>query len=127
MLIPNYASSVRNLAAGLVTLSISAVFPFMCPSERVYSLHAQDPCPLNNLHPLLAADTVSDSGGVFAAVHEQELELGEVVDEELLVAGRDHVSSLLVGTVTDFRHGKLALESTTNLYDQYRAPQDVPI
>lgn len=34
-------------------------------------------------------------------MHEEELNLGGVVDEESLVAGRHHVAGLLVGTVTD--------------------------
>ena len=34
-------------------------------------------------------------------MHEEKVELGSVVDEESLVAGRHHVTGLLVGTVTD--------------------------
>ena len=40
-------------------------------------------------------------GGVGLVVHEKELNLGGVVDEESLVAGRHHVAGLLVGTVTN--------------------------
>lgn len=58
---------------------------------------------------------MGDDGGVLVVVHQQELELGKVVDEELLVAGREQVAGLFVGTVTDLGHGELALETTTNL------------
>lgn len=34
-------------------------------------------------------------------MHEEELELTDVVDKESLVAGRHHVAGLLVGSVTD--------------------------
>lgn len=58
---------------------------------------------------------MGDGSGVLARVHEQKLELGEVVNEELLVAGREEVTGLLVGTVTDLGHGNLALEPSSNL------------
>jgi len=34
-------------------------------------------------------------------VHEEELNVVDVLDEERLVAGRSHVTSLLVGTITN--------------------------
>lgn len=40
-------------------------------------------------------------GGVGAVVHEEELKVLDVVDEESLVAGGHHVAGLLVGTVAD--------------------------
>jgi hypothetical protein len=58
---------------------------------------------------------VSENGGVFLVVHEQEFEVGGVVDEELLVAGRNEVSGLFVGSVTDLGHGGLSLESSSHL------------
>ena len=39
--------------------------------------------------------------GVGAVVHEEEVELADVVDEESLVAGGHHVAGLLVGTVAN--------------------------
>jgi hypothetical protein len=47
-------------------------------------------------------------------VHEEELDVLGVVDEESLVAGGHHVAGLLVGSVTDGGHSHLALETTTN-------------
>ena len=52
-------------------------------------------------------------GSEGAVVHEEELNVLGVVDEESLVAGGHHVAGLLVGTVTDGGHGLLALEATT--------------
>ena len=52
--------------------------------------------------------------GVGAVVHEEKVELADVVDEESLVAGRHHVAGLLVGTVTDLGHDGLALEATAH-------------
>ena len=39
--------------------------------------------------------------GESLVVHEEEVDLGDVVDEEGLVAGRHHVAGLLVGAVSD--------------------------
>lgn len=51
---------------------------------------------------------------VGAVVHEEELNVLGVVNEESLVAGGHHVAGLLVGTVTDRGHGHLALEATAD-------------
>ena len=56
-------------------------------------------------------DVLSSEGAV---VHEEELNVLGVLDEESLVAGGHHVAGLLVGTVTDGGHGHLALETATN-------------
>ena len=40
-------------------------------------------------------------GSVGAVVHQEELDILGVVDEESLVAGGHHVTGLLVGAVTD--------------------------
>jgi hypothetical protein len=52
--------------------------------------------------------------GVGAVVHEEKVELADVVDEESLVAGGHHVAGLLVGTVTDLGHDGLSLEATAH-------------
>lgn len=83
--------------------------------SKEHSLDTQNLSPSDDFDPLLAAHTVGDRSGVLARVHEQKLELGEVVNEELLVAGREEVTGLLVGTVTDLGHGNLALEPSSNL------------
>lgn len=69
-----------------------------------------------DLNPLLRRDTVSDSGGVFVVVHEQQVEVVDVSDDELFVAGWEEVLGLLVGTVTDLGHGELTLESSSDLF-----------
>ena len=57
--------------------------------------------PLEDGDAVAAADVVGNLGSEALVVHEKELNLGGVVDEESLVAGRHHVAGLLVGTVTD--------------------------
>ena len=47
-------------------------------------------------------------GGVGPGVHEEELDIVDVADDEGLVAGGHHVLGLLVGTVTDLRTRALA-------------------
>ena len=47
-------------------------------------------------------------------MHQQELNVLGVVDEESLVAGGHHVLGLLVGTVADGGHGDVALEASTD-------------
>lgn len=44
---------------------------------------------------------VTDLSSVGAVVHQEELDVGNVLDEESLVAGRGHVAGLLVGTVSN--------------------------
>lgn len=51
---------------------------------------------------------------VSPVVHEEEINVLGVVNEESLVAGGHHVAGLLVGTETDGGHGHLALETATN-------------
>lgn len=82
--------------------------------SRVGDLNTQNLSPSDDLDPLLAAHAVGNGSGVLARVHEQKLELGKVVDEELLVAGGEEVTGLLVGTVTNLGHRNLALEPSSN-------------
>jgi hypothetical protein len=90
-------------------------------------LDTQNLCSGQNLDSLLRADTVGNDGGVLVVVHQEELEFGKVVDEELLVAGGEHVTGLGVGSVTDLGHGGLALETTTNLLGVSRCDGDSPL
>lgn len=83
-----------------------SITPFPAPKQRrqhdshrrrpdiCNSLNTKNLGPANNLHPLLRADTVRDSGGVFVVVHKEQLEVGEVSDEELFVAGWEEVLGL---------------------------------
>jgi len=57
---------------------------------------------------------VSDLGGVGAVVHEEELNVLSVADEESLVAGRHHVAGLLVGAEADRGHSHGAPEASAN-------------
>ena len=59
----------------------------------------------------MGGNVLSSEGAV---VHEEELDVLGVVDEESLVAGGHHVAGLLVGTVTDGGHGHLSLEAATD-------------
>jgi len=63
---------------------------------------------------LSRADGVGDLGGEGMVVHEEEVNIVDVVDEEGLVAGRHHVSRLPVGAVTNLWHGSLSLESSSD-------------
>lgn len=44
-------------------------------------------------------------GGVGPVVHQEELEVVDVVDDEGLVAGGHHVLGLLVGAIADLEAG----------------------
>lgn len=44
-------------------------------------------------------------------MHEEQVDVPDVVDEERLVAGRHHVARLLVGAVSDLGHGDGAAET----------------
>ena len=50
-------------------------------------------------------------GGVGLVVHEKNLQLGSVVDDELLEARGQDEPGLLVGPVTDVGHRRVALEA----------------
>ena len=59
---------------------------------------------------------MGDNGGVFVVVHEQQVEVGDVFNEELFVAGWEEVLGLLVGSVTDLWHRELSLEPSSDLW-----------
>ena len=52
-------------------------------------------------------------GGV---VHEEKVELADVVDEESLVAGGHHVAGLLVGTVADLLYACQSLRLVSSFH-----------
>ena len=60
---------------------------------------------------LLDGNVVCDLGGVGLVMHEQNLQLGSVVHNELLEAGGKNELGLLVGSVTDVSHRCVALEA----------------
>jgi len=80
------------------------------PALGVGDLDSQSFRLFDDLEPLLRAHVVGDLGGKGLVVHEQEIHIVNVVDKERLVAGRHHMSGLLIRTVSNFRHGSLPLE-----------------
>lgn len=57
---------------------------------------------------------MSDLASVDAVLHHQDLQLLDVVHEELLEAGRQHMTGALGGSVTDVGHQVLSLEAATH-------------
>ena len=51
--------------------------------------------PLQNLNPLPAADIVCNLGGKALVVHEEEVDLTDVVDHQLLQAVGEEVAGLI--------------------------------
>lgn len=84
------------------------------PRVRVGDLDSEHARLLHNRDALAAANAVGDLSGKGAVVHEEELDLALVVDEEALEAVGHDVARLLVGTVSDVGHGELALEPAAN-------------
>jgi len=69
---------------------------------------------LDNGDTVAGGDVVGNLGGKGTVVHHQQVQLGNVGDDELLEAGRHQVTGQLVVTVTNLGHGNLALETATN-------------
>jgi hypothetical protein len=68
----------------------------------------------DDVNSLSGRDVVGDLGRMRPVVHEEEVNVVFVVDEESLVAGGSHVTGLLVGSVADRGHGNGATESTSD-------------
>jgi len=58
--------------------------------------------------------TVSDLSSIGAVEHEEKLQIGNIVHDELFEAIGQHVPGLLVGTVTNVWHQHLSLELTAD-------------
>lgn len=67
-----------------------------------------------DLDALLGGDVVSNLGSIGAVVHQEQLELLDVLDGELQETVRQKVASLLVRAVADLGHGGLAAETTAH-------------
>jgi len=80
------------------------------PSLGVGNLDAQSLGLRNDLDALARRDRMTDLSGIGAVVHKEKLDVGGVLDKERFVAGGGHVSGLLVGTISDRRHGSLSFE-----------------
>lgn len=78
---------------------------FLCvsrhPTLRVGDLDTQSLRLRNDLNTLPRGDGVANLGGVGPVVHQEEVDVVGVLDEESLVAGRHHVAGLLVGTIAN--------------------------
>ena len=89
--------------------------PFPCEPKRnrlnlsrntglgVGNLDAELLCACDNLDSLSRRNGVGDLSGEGLVVHEEEVNIADVVDEESLVAGWHHVAGLLVGSETNLR------------------------
>lgn len=69
---------------------------------------------LDDVLALLRWDAMGDLTAVDAVLHQQHLQLLDVMDEELLEASRQHVTGAGVRSVTDVGHQVLALKATTH-------------
>lgn len=63
----------------------------------------------NNLYSLPRRNGVGDLSGEGLVVHQEEVDVADVVDEEGLVAGGHHVAGLLVGAETNLSRAMSAL------------------
>jgi hypothetical protein len=68
----------------------------------------------NDVNSLAGRDVVGDLSSVRSVVHEKELQISQVIDDESLVAGGHHVAGLLVGAIADRGHSNGTTESTAN-------------
>jgi len=59
-------------------------------------------------------DVRGDLGGVLSVVHQEQLEVLDVVDDELEETVGQQVTGLLVRAITDLGHGSVALEAATH-------------
>lgn len=57
---------------------------------------------------------VRDLCGEGGVVHEEEVNIGDIVDEESLVAAGHQVAGFAVGAVSDLGHSSLALEASAD-------------
>lgn len=63
---------------------------------------------------LLGGHGMSDFSGVDAVLHHKDLEFANIVHDELLEAGGQHVAGLSVGSITDVGHQVLSLKTATH-------------
>ena len=68
----------------------------------------------DDLLAFLTRYVLGDLSAVLAVVHEQKLELGNVVNLELVESVRENVSRLFVASVTSVNHRDRSTESTTD-------------
>lgn len=83
-------------------------------SSAVGQLDVQLLGALDNLNTVAGADAVGNLGRVAAGVHNEHLQISNVVDDDLSQAVGHNVLGGLAGTVTDLGHRELALEAASN-------------
>ncbi len=69
---------------------------------------------VDDLDSLSGRDVVRNFRRKHAVVHQNHVQVGQVLDAELLEAVGQHVSRLCIRAVADFGHGDLALESAAH-------------
>jgi hypothetical protein len=69
---------------------------------------------LDNGNAVAGRDVVGNLGSKDTVVHHQQVQLGQVGNDELLEAGGHQVTGQLVVTITNLGHGNLTLETATN-------------
>ena len=84
-------------------------------SLLVHDLDVQLLGSLNDGFSLARGDVVSDDGGDGGVVHQQELELIDVVDDERVEAGAQHGSGGLVVAIADSGHQERVFVAAANL------------
>lgn len=102
---------IHNVAKGFTTLLV------LLGADAAVSVGDADSQllrPLDDITALLGGNSVGDLGGVNAVLHHQDLQLLDVVHQELLEAGRQHMTGAGVGSVTDVGHQVLALEAPSH-------------
>src|SRR5690349_19740409 len=95
----------KNTAAQS-TLLRSLGFAFLCSESGVgiENLYVKLKGPLDDLLSLFCGDIVCDFSGVFAVVHEKQLEIFDVVDDELVESVGKQMSCFHIRSVADFGH-----------------------
>ena len=68
----------------------------------------------NKMNVYSCADVMCDFGREGSVVHQQDIEVFDVVNEELLQSIRQMESSFLIVTVTDLWHGLVASKSSSH-------------
>jgi len=82
--------------------------------SSVCNLNTQYLCTIQDDSAVSARDVVGDFGSETFVVHQQELNLSHVANEEFLETAREEMACLFVAAVADLGHSRLALETAPN-------------
>ena len=97
------------------TIGRERAYDSLQSSLLVHDLDVQLLGSLNDGFSLARGDVVSDDSGDGGVVHQQELELIDVVDDERVEAGAQHGSGGLVVAVADSGHQERVFVAAANL------------